>query len=91
MEALSQKQKRVLTFLKRFHRDHGYMPSMREVQQELGFKSIRSVQDYFFEPAKIPFGYSSSISFAIFFPSSTKYSGSNGSRFFFAVFRKALT
>ncbi|HHY38536.1 MAG TPA: repressor LexA [Clostridia bacterium] len=45
-KALSQKQRAVLDFLKNWHTQHPYPPSVREIQQGLGIKSTATVHWY---------------------------------------------
>lgn len=40
--ALTVRQRRVLEFLRRFHQQHGYAPSIREVQEAAGLESPSS-------------------------------------------------
>lgn len=41
---LSSRQRRILDFIRTFHRDHGYAPSMREVAKAVGFGSASAAQ-----------------------------------------------
>jgi repressor LexA len=42
MENLSSKQERVLEFLVNFNTDHGFPPTIRELCQHFGFKSLNT-------------------------------------------------
>lgn len=44
--ALTKKQKDVLDFITEYVRENGYSPTQKEIQQNFGFKSLGSVQDY---------------------------------------------
>ena len=39
---LSQRQSDALLFIARFSREHGYAPTVREVQEHLGHRSVSS-------------------------------------------------
>ncbi len=44
--ALTKKQKDVLDFITEYVRENGYSPTQKEIQENFGFKSLGSVQDY---------------------------------------------
>lgn len=44
--ALTKKQKDVLDYITDFVREKGYSPTQKEIQENFGFKSLGSVQDY---------------------------------------------
>lgn len=44
--ALTKKQKEVLDFITDYVRENGYSPTQKEIQENFGFKSLGSVQDY---------------------------------------------
>ena len=44
--ALTKKQKDVLDFITGYVRENGYSPTQKEIQENFGFKSLGSVQDY---------------------------------------------
>lgn len=44
--ALTRKQKDVLDFITDYIRENGYSPTQKEIQDNFGFKSLGSVQDY---------------------------------------------
>lgn len=44
--ALTRKQKEVLDFITEYVRENGYSPTQKEIQENFGFKSLGSVQDY---------------------------------------------
>lgn len=44
--ALTKKQKEVLDFITEYVRENGYSPTQKEIQENFGFKSLGSVQDY---------------------------------------------
>lgn len=44
--ALTKKQKDVLDFITEYVRGNGYSPTQKEIQENFGFKSLGSVQDY---------------------------------------------
>jgi SOS regulatory protein LexA len=44
--ALTRKQKDVLDFITEYVRENGYSPTQKEIQENFGFKSLGSVQDY---------------------------------------------
>ncbi len=45
MQALSERQRRILAFIARFQQQHGYPPTVREIGREVGISST-SVVDY---------------------------------------------
>ena len=44
--ALTKKQKEVLDFITEYVRENAYSPTQKEIQENFGFKSLGSVQDY---------------------------------------------
>ena len=44
--ALTKKQKEVLDFITEYVRENTYSPTQKEIQENFGFKSLGSVQDY---------------------------------------------
>lgn len=44
--ALTKKQKDVLDFITEYVRENSYSPTQKEIQENFGFKSLGSVQDY---------------------------------------------
>ncbi len=44
--ALTRKQKEVLDYITEYVRGNGYSPTQKEIQENFGFKSLGSVQDY---------------------------------------------
>jgi len=44
--ALTKKQKEVLDFITDYVRENGFSPTQKEIQENFGFKSLGSVQDY---------------------------------------------
>lgn len=44
--ALTKKQKDVLDYITGYVRENGYSPTQKEIQENFGFKSLGSVQDY---------------------------------------------
>lgn len=44
--ALTKKQKEVLDYITEYVRENGYSPTQKEIQDNFGFKSLGSVQDY---------------------------------------------
>jgi repressor LexA len=44
--ALTKKQKEVLDYISEYVRENGYSPTQKEIQENFGFKSLGSVQDY---------------------------------------------
>jgi SOS regulatory protein LexA len=44
--ALTKKQKDVLDFITEYVRSNGFSPTQKEIQENFGFKSLGSVQDY---------------------------------------------
>lgn len=44
--ALTKKQKDVLDYITDYVRENGYSPTQKEIQENFGFKSLGSVQDY---------------------------------------------
>ncbi len=44
--ALTRKQKEVLDFITEYVREHSISPTQKEIQENFGFKSLGSVQDY---------------------------------------------
>ena len=44
--ALTRKQKEVLDFITEYVRENAYSPTQKEIQENFGFKSLGSVQDY---------------------------------------------
>jgi repressor LexA len=46
MNGLTTRQRTILAFLRRFIRDHGYPPTIREIRDAFGLKSNRGVVDH---------------------------------------------
>ncbi len=44
--ALTKKQKEVLDYITEYVRENSYSPTQKEIQENFGFKSLGSVQDY---------------------------------------------
>ena len=46
MEKLTKKQESILHFIKNCQQDDGETPSMREIAEHFGYKSVNAVQDH---------------------------------------------